>query len=187
MALNARQKKFCEQYLIDLNATQAALRAGYSKKTSYAIGFENLKKVEIQKYISERQNKLAESTGITQERVLAEYAKIAFSDVRSLFDENSRLLSIKDIPDAIAAALSSVEVDQIYNNIPAGKVEIGDTKKVKLWDKTKALDSIARHLGMFAKDNAQSKPEVIVPPVSDEKIDQVITALRNIKNDTQTP
>lgn len=79
MPLNEKQKRFVLEYLIDLNATQAAIRAGYSKKTAYSMGQENLKKPEIQKAIQAKQNKLQNKLEITQERVLQELAQIAFA------------------------------------------------------------------------------------------------------------
>ena len=160
MKLTAKQEKFCNEYLIDLNATQAAIRAGYSEKTAAVIGAENLIKPNIANFIQERQKELQEETGITQKRVLEEYAKIAFSDIRQMFDGNNMLLSLKDVPDDIAACLSSVEVDQLWGASMDSKVQIGETKKVKVWNKINALDSLARHFGMFGKDNEQSKPVV---------------------------
>jgi len=160
MKLTAKQEKFCNEYLINLNATQAAIRAGYSEKTAAVIGAENLIKPNIANFIQERQKELQEETGITQKRVLEEYAKIAFSDIRQMFDGNNMLLSLKDVPDDIAACLSSVEVDQLWGASMDSKVQIGETKKVKVWNKINALDSLARHFGMFEKDNEQSKPVV---------------------------
>lgn len=72
MALNARQKRFVDEYLIDLNATQAAIRSGYSEKTAYSIGFENLKKPDIQAAIHSAQKKLAERNEITQDSLIKE-------------------------------------------------------------------------------------------------------------------
>lgn len=79
MSLNEKQKRFVLEYLIDLNATQAAIRAGYSKKTAYSMGQQNLKKPEIQKAIQAKQNKLQHKLEITQERVLGELAQVAFA------------------------------------------------------------------------------------------------------------
>lgn len=70
-----KQKKFCEEYLLDMNATQAAIRAGYSEKTAYSIGNENLKKPEIKNYIEERQKDLQEASGITKEAVIEQLKK----------------------------------------------------------------------------------------------------------------
>ncbi|KAG3043995.1 hypothetical protein PC121_g22193 [Phytophthora cactorum] len=95
MALTPKQQKFCDEFMIDGNATQAAIRAGYSEKTAYSIGQENLKKPEIAKEIDKRQKKHAEKTGMTVEWVLQQYKDI--------------ILSTKDEDPAVArSALDSV-------------------------------------------------------------------------------
>lgn len=78
MALTPKQKRFCEEYLIDLNATQAAIRAGYSPKTAEQTASRLLRNVKVQEYIAKRQKELSRSTEITQERVIKELALIAF-------------------------------------------------------------------------------------------------------------
>ena len=82
MALNNKQRRFVDEYLIDLNATQAAIRAGYSAKTAGQIGDENLKKPEIKQAVSDRMKDREQRTGITQDMVLRELAKIGFADIR---------------------------------------------------------------------------------------------------------
>jgi len=148
MDLTEKQKRFCEEYLIDLNATQAAIRAGYSEDSAYSIGWENLKKPDIQEYLKARQKELQEATGITQKRVLEEYAKVAFLDIRKFYTVDGVLKSIHDLDDNAAGALAGVEVYE--EKTGEEDVEaIGTTKKIKTYDKVKALDSLARHLGMF--------------------------------------
>lgn len=80
MALTPKQQRFIEEYLVDLNATQAAVRAGYSEKTAEAIGHENLRKPQIQEKVSAAIRERAERTGITQERVVEELGKVAFQE-----------------------------------------------------------------------------------------------------------
>lgn len=80
MALTPKQQRFIEEYLVDLNATQAAIRAGYSEKTAEAIGHENLRKPQIQERVSAAIQERAERTGITQERVVEELGKVAFQE-----------------------------------------------------------------------------------------------------------
>ena len=70
--LTPKQKRFCEEYIIDLNATQAAIRAGYSKKTAKEIGYENLTKLHVQDYIKELNSERQERTRITADQVLTE-------------------------------------------------------------------------------------------------------------------
>ena len=83
MKLTLKQKRFVDEYLVDLNATEAALRAGYSKRTAYSIGNENLKKPEVQKEIQERMKDRQERTEIAQDKVLKELAHIAYDDIRN--------------------------------------------------------------------------------------------------------
>lgn len=143
--LNDKQKRFVDEYLVDLNATKAAERAGYSKKTAYSIGQRLLKHVEIQKAIEKAQKNLSERTQITQERVLQEYAKIAFFDPRRMFNDDGTLKQISQLDDDVAAVIGGIDVVVDKSD----KDEPDYTKKIKLIDKKGALDSIARHLGMF--------------------------------------
>ena len=79
--LNDKQKQFCKEYLVDLNATQAAIRARYAEKTAYSQGQRLLKNVEAQEYIRELMQKREQRTEITADKVLEEYAKLGFSDI----------------------------------------------------------------------------------------------------------
>jgi phage terminase small subunit len=147
---NEKHKRFCEEYLVDLNGKQAAIRAGYSEDRAPVTASELLDRPDIQDYLSVRQRELQEVTGINQKRVLEEYAKLAFIDIRKFYDQNGRLLTPHDIPDEAAAALAGIEVFEEFGFDKNGeKVHIGDTKKIKTYDKVKALDSLAKHLGMF--------------------------------------
>ena len=84
MALNEKQKRFAHEYIIDLNATNAALRAGYSKKTAYSQGHRLLKHAEISKYIEVLQKERSERTAVTADMVIDELAKVGFSDIRNV-------------------------------------------------------------------------------------------------------
>lgn len=147
---NEKHKRFCEEYLIDLNGAQAAIRAGYSEDRARITASELLDREDVQDYLKKRQKELQETTGITQKRVLEEYAKLAFLDIRKFYDMNGRLLDPHSIPDDVAAGLAGIEVFEEFGfNKEGDKEHIGDTKKIKTYDKVKALDSLARHLGMF--------------------------------------
>ena len=140
---------------MDSNATQACIRAGYSEDTAYSIGSENLRKPEIEKYIKKLQAETAKSLGVTKERIINELAKLAFLDPRRAFDANSRLIAIKSIPADVAAALTSVEVDELWAMGPDGREQVGDTKKIKFVDKKGALDSLAKLLGFNAAEKTE--------------------------------
>ena len=93
--LTPKQARFVEEYLVDLNATQAAIRAGYSEQTARSIGYENLTKPDIQQAIDEARGKQQQRTEITADRVLEEYAKIAFFDPRKLFTADGAIKPVQ--------------------------------------------------------------------------------------------
>lgn len=163
--LTPKQKTFCNEYLIDLNATQAAIRAGYSVKTANRIGNENLSKLDIQNRINELIKKRESRTEITQDRVLNELAKLAFANATDYVEvedmgtyKRVNVTATKDIPKDKIAAIASIK--EGTNGI-----------EVKLHDKVKALELVGRHLGMF-KDKIELSGETninITPMTSDER------------------
>jgi phage terminase small subunit len=159
MALTDKQIRFCEEYLIDLNATQAAIRAGYSEKTANEQGSQNLAKLSIQERITELKKERSTRTEITSDRVLQEMARLAFLDHRKFYDENGNLKAIPDLDDDTAAALAGFE--QLEEKTGSGDV-LGFTKKIKTHDKSKVLEMLGRHLGMFEKDNDQQNKNITV-------------------------
>ena len=96
LKLRPKQKMFVEEYLVDLNATQAAIRAGYSAKTASSIGEQNLRKLDIQTAIQEAMKARQERTGVTQDRVIAELARIAFGDQRSVMEWGPSGVKLRD-------------------------------------------------------------------------------------------
>ena len=154
--MTKKQKAFIEEYLIDLNATQAAIRAGYSTETAKEIGCENLTKPNIKNAIDKALAERSKRTGINQDRVIQELAKIAFlnpSDVINL--QNASVLDDADKDDL--ACISSVKIKRSSS-------DTGDSveREVKVYDKLKALDLLGRHLGMF---NDKLKIEGSIPIV----------------------
>lgn len=141
--LTPKQQRFVDEYLIDLNATQAAIRAGYSVKTAQVISAENLLKPIIQSAIQEALQKQQARTEITADWVLKETHRLASFDPRKLFDENGALRPIHTLDDETAACIGGVEIDRF------GSV------KVKVWDKNSALEKLHKHFGLFEKDNKQ--------------------------------
>lgn len=158
--LTEKQRMFCKEYIIDLNATQAAIRAGYSEISAGSIGNENMQKPEIQLYVQELIKKRSERLEITADMVLREYAKIAFIDIRKFYHESGQMKLPHELTDDAAASISGIELDEIWAFNPESeqKEKVGETKKVKMHSKVSALDSMAKHLGMFEKDNAQKQP-----------------------------
>ena len=155
VALNKRQELFAKEYLIDLNATQSAIRAGYSEKTAYSMGQRLLKHVEVQECIQKAMRKREKRTEVTQDRVLEELAAIAFADINDYVQistvtiddreiDSVELVNTGALPKAKRAAIAGIK--QGANGI-----------ELKLYDKEKALEMLGRHLGMF---NDKLKTEV---------------------------
>lgn len=156
--LPPRQARFVDEYLIDLNATQAAIRAGYSPKTAVVQGPRLLGKVSVAEAIQAGKLKRSEATGITAARVLQELGRIAFFDHRKLYREDGTLKRPSELDDETAAVVSGIEViekeadsalDEDEDGNPVRKQIPMFTKKTKTFDKNTALTLAMRHLGML--------------------------------------
>ncbi|MDN3689664.1 terminase small subunit [Cyclobacterium jeungdonense] len=111
MKLSSKESLFANYYLGEagFNATKAAKLAGYSEYTARQIGYENLTKPYIKEYIRSRSSEILDQLHITQERVLAELAKIAFSDVTEIFNEDWSLKSKEEICPSASGAIKSLK------------------------------------------------------------------------------
>lgn len=144
--LNSRQEAFCREYIIDRNATQAAIRAGYSQKTAYSLGQRLLKNAEVKKRMIELESKAIEKAELTVDRVVNELCNIAFFDIKHLYDENGQLMNIHDMPEETRRAISGIETNEIKNK---RGVIVGLTRKVKTNDKIRALELLGKFKQMF--------------------------------------
>lgn len=141
--LTEKQRRFVDEYLIDLNATQAAIRAGYSVKTAKDIGCQNLAKLNIQQEISEKMAERSKRTGVNQDRIVMELAKIAFVNAADVIDSDDATIKAGATADD-TAAIQSVKVKVI----PTKEGE-GVEREIRLNDKLKALELLGKHLGMW--------------------------------------
>lgn len=174
MKLTEKQKRFVEEYLIDLNATQAYKRAGYSASNDNVAGveaFKLLKNPKITDAIQQAKNKRSERTEVTQDRVLKELAKVGFADIKDYLSFGTQLTTVgfNDKGERIvdyAHVVSLKESDQVDGAI-ISEVSLKDgTLKFKLHDKMKALEGLGRHLGMFT-DKVEHSGETGVKIVND--------------------
>lgn len=147
--MNGKQKAFASEYVIDYNATQAAIRAGYSERSAYSQAHELLKKPEIQAAIRELEADSSMRTAVTKDMVIKELARVAFVDPRRLFEDNGTAKDITMLDDDTAAALASVEIFEEFDYNNGEKEFSGYTKKFKWSDKLRALEMLGKHLGMF--------------------------------------
>ncbi|MEX5367413.1 terminase small subunit [Acinetobacter haemolyticus] len=151
MALRGKQQRFVDEYLVDRNATQAAIRAGYSAKTAYSIGEENLRKPEVKKAIEIGEAEIAERTKITQDMVMKELAKIGFSnmlDYITITDGGDPVTDFSALTPDQAAAISEITVEE-YTEGRGDDARNVKRTKFRLSDKRSALVDMGKHLGMF--------------------------------------
>ena len=141
--LTRKQKRFVEEYLIDLNATQAAIRAGYSPDTANEQGAQNLAKLSIKNEIDKAIAERSKRTGVNADRIVRELAKIAFCNPADVFNFDSATVR-NDAEDDDLAVIQSVKVKEIPTQNGDG-VE----REIKMADKTKALELLGKHLGIF--------------------------------------
>ncbi|WP_368272462.1 terminase small subunit [Enterocloster lavalensis] len=168
MALTKKQKLFVDEYLIDLNATQAAIRAGYSPDTAKAIGSENLTKPDIRAQIDKAMAERSKRTGVNADRVVMELAKIAFINAADVINAEDATLKDDAAPED-TAAIQSVKV----KTIPTKDGE-GVEREIKMADKIKALELLGKHLGMF-KDRVELSGSL---ESEKTKMDDIIQQLR---------
>lgn len=155
--LTDNQKRFCEEYIIDLNGTKAAIRAGYSEKTAEVQASRLLRNAKVLEFVSQLKEKRSERTEITADMVVKELAKIGFNNLQDYIDEGNTIKDLKTIPRDHAASVESIK---IIETVWDGGTKTATT--FKLHDKVSALEKLGRHLGIFEKDNEQNKPDLNV-------------------------
>lgn len=143
--LTAKQQRFTEEYMVDLNATQAAQRAGYSARTAADIGRQLLRKAPVAERIQAAMAERSVRTRVTQDRVLQEVARLAFLDIRKAFNANGTMKPLHEMDDDTAAALAGLDAIELSED----GASVGSIKKLKLADKKGALELLMRHMGMF--------------------------------------
>lgn len=148
--LTAKQQRFVDEYLIDLNATQAAIRAGYSPQTAQEQGSQNLSKLMVSEAIDKALAARSRRTGITQDRVLRELAKVAFVNANDVIDPDSATVRA-DATEEDLACIQAVKVK-------TSESEMGSSseREIKLYDKMRALEMLGKHLGLFDKRGQDS-------------------------------
>ena len=150
-SLTPRQARFIKEYLVDLNATQAAVRAGYSQKTASIIGQENLRKPNIATAIKDAQQQRSARTDVTADAVVRELAYIAFGDISGLFDAQGRLREAHDLAPGVRARIAAIDVVRERTRAVGDTTVEESSVKVRVWDKVRALELLAKHLGLLTE------------------------------------
>ncbi len=176
------QKRFADEYLIDLNATRA-YKVAYPNckkdETARANSSRLLTNANIQNYISEKQKEIERRTEVTQDMVVQELSKIAFFNIKDIYTENGTLKQIKDIDDNTSKAIASIKTLQKAGSMKININMQGQDEEVPLEhieeqtiefrtnDKVKALELLGKHLGMFNDVNVNMKNAIQVELVDD--------------------
>ena len=147
--MNARQQRFVEEYLVDANARQAAIRAGYSARSAEVNGPRLLRNAQVATAVEEKQKERAERTQVTADRVIEELALIAFGDIGDFFDATGNLRDVSELSEDAKRRLGSIDVLRETTRSNGDVRTIEQTLKVKPWDKLRALDMLGKNLGMF--------------------------------------
>ncbi|WP_038887879.1 terminase small subunit [Cronobacter dublinensis] len=145
MALTDKQEMFCREYLIDLNATQAAIRAGYSANTANRTASENMSKPDIQSRIAELKAQRNDLVGINATYVLNRLVEIDQMDVADILLANGEIKPIKDWPKVWRTTLSGIDVIEMAAADSAALL-----KKIKWPDKVKNLELLGKHISVMA-------------------------------------
>jgi phage terminase small subunit len=159
MSLTPKQQRFVQEYLIDLNATQAAIRAGYSPRTAAEQGARLLTNVKISAAIAAAMQSRQQRTEITADRVLKELARVALLDPRGFFDSDGKLKKVTDLTEDQAAALAGMESLEYFEGSGRDREQVGWTRKIKWWPKVEALRLLMQHMGMLVKKMEVSGPD----------------------------
>ena len=145
--LTPKQATFVEEFLVDSNGTQAAIRAGYSPRTANEQAARLLANASVADAVAAARQLRAERVQVEADDVLRQVAHMLFVDVRRLVDDQSRPIPLHLLPDDVAAAIQSVEITDHAH---------GRTFRYRLADRVAAVDKLMRHLGLFSLDNRQA-------------------------------
>ena len=177
---NAKHERFCQEYIIDLNATQAYIRVGYSEKGAETASSRLLTNVKVQQRIAELKGKVGEKLEVKQEDVARELMRLGYSNVKSFINEDGSIKNIHDLPDEITAAVSSVKHKIIKTLTDGSKVF---DLEIKFHSKERALDSLGKHVGFFEKHNEQKKPIISLTPEQQlERIEDLKKRIQKTKD-----
>jgi phage terminase small subunit len=145
------QQRFAEEYLVDLNATQAAIRAGYKPSAAKRLGTRLLANPEVSAVIAKGREKVSERTGLTVELIDRKLLDLVSFDPRKLLKDDGSLAKPSEWDDATAAAVAGLEVDEIG----VEGVVIGHTKKLKIADRIRPLELAFKRLGVLRDTSVQ--------------------------------
>lgn len=166
--LNAKQRRFCLEYLVDLNGTQAAIRAGYAARSAHSQASDLLTLPKIQAFLGPRLKRSETKLELTVERLEEELARLAFVDPRKAYDAEGKLLPVHEMPEDVARCIQGFEEEALFDTVVTGtgprggvkkeRLQVGVTRKVKWGNKAEAV-----MLGLKRRGALTEKHELVGP------------------------
>lgn len=147
--LSPRHRRFVLEYLVDLNATQAAVRAGYRALNADVVGPRLLGSVGIRAAVNAALKDRERRVAVAADDVLRELVRVALVDPARLIDLDGRLLPLSAMPEDVRRAVASIEVEEIFEGRGKDREHVGNLHKVKFWNKNEALRDLGKHLKLF--------------------------------------
>lgn len=184
--LTPKQERFVQEYLVDRNATQAAIRAGYNEKSAHDQGSRLLKHIEVKEAIQARASTALAKLEVTEERTLQEVSAVGFSNIKDFLEwDQDRGLVVKDskdIPDVLASAIESIEDQTLTTtNKDGSRTYTRHKLKVKLYPKLPALQLISEYIGLT--DSLAPKVEIFIRTGIDRTPDPVDVEAEPVSGD----
>lgn len=147
--LGVKQARFVEEYLKDLNGTQAAIRAGYSPRTAESQGSRLLNNAKVRRVVDEALERRASRVEVKSDDVLRELLRLSMTDIGQAFDEEGKLKKLHEMPEDVRRAIAGVEVEELFEGRGDSREHVGQVRKIKFWDKVKGLELLGKHLKLF--------------------------------------
>jgi phage terminase small subunit len=157
--ITEKQRLFISEYQVDFNGTRAVIRAGYSPKRASEMAYQLLQIPTVRQALDRAMEERLRKIGVRADRVLTEIARVAFSDLRKLYNEDGSLKLPSEWDDDEAAAIAGVEVLEEFSGRGEDRTLVGFTKKVRLFDKIKALELLSKHLGIIGNGKRKDEEE----------------------------
>lgn len=145
--LTPKQERFVQEYLVDLNGKQAAIRAGYSERSAESQASALLRVPKVAEALARAKQARAERVNASADDVLRELTRIALFDPAKCFGPDGKLLPITEMPQEARAVVAGLDIEE---GADAGSV----LRKLKSWDKVRALELLGKHLGLL-KDKVE--------------------------------
>jgi phage terminase small subunit len=158
--LTPKQTRFVAEYLIDLNATQAYIRAGYSPKAAEVCACQLLRNPKVARAVGSGKAKQLVRAELTADRVLEEMRRLAFVDPRRFYDEHGQIIPIHRLSEEDASALAGIET--IIKNTKAGDRVTDEVYKIKFWDKTRAVEMLGKHFKLLSDHVSVTLDDVLI-------------------------